>query len=160
FLLRDQRAELLHARGHLLGRGVEDLPALEAGEPGHRLGPTLRRLERALDVGRVRARHGVDQAVVVRVAHLDRLGLVEPLTRHVHLHDNPPPDYLRGAGTRAIATPAPRRNLTLTHASTPPLRARTPASPRPHPAAISRSLTPTPHPSAPAPRHPNAPPPP
>src|SRR5438034_992514 len=27
FLLRDQRAELLHARGHLLGRGVEDLPA-------------------------------------------------------------------------------------------------------------------------------------
>src|SRR2546425_336637 len=25
FLLRDQRAELLHARGHLLGRGVEDL---------------------------------------------------------------------------------------------------------------------------------------
>src|SRR6266446_5956651 len=123
---------------------------------------TLRRLERALDVGRVRARHGVDQAVVVRVAHLDRLGLVEPLTRHVHLHDNPP-DYLQGAGTRAIATPAPRRNLTLTHAYTLPLRARTrhrharpppqshadsrlhatparahPTSPRPHPAAISR----------------------
>src|SRR5437762_1923793 len=137
FLLRDQRAELLHARGHLLGRGVEDLPALEAGEPGHRLGPTLRRLERALDVGRVRARHGVDQAVVVRVAHLDRLGPVEPLTSHVHLHDNPP-DYLQGAGTRAIATPAPRRNLTLTHAHTLPLRARTRAIATPAP---RRNLT-------------------
>src|SRR2546430_5928155 len=36
--------------------------SLEGGEPGHRLGAALRRLERPLDVGRVRARHGVDRS--------------------------------------------------------------------------------------------------
>src|SRR5206468_2547549 len=125
-------------RGHRLRRGVEDLPALEGGELRHRFGAALGGLERALDVGRVRARHGVDQALVVRVTHLDLLGLVEPLTCDVHLHDCV---LQQGAGTRAsprphpaassrsltrsrstcvrtpsVATPAPRRQLTLAHA--------------------------------------------
>src|SRR5205823_725074 len=96
----------------------------------------------------VRARHGVDQALVVRVTHLDLLGLVEPLTCDVHLHDCV---LQQGAGTRAsprphpaassrsltrsrstcvrtpsVATPAPRRQLTLAHALPPHLRANTP----------------------------------
>src|SRR5206468_4230988 len=83
----------------------------------------------------------------VRVTHLDLLGLVEPLTCDVHLHDCV---LQQGAGTRAsprphpaassrsltrsrstcvrtpsVATPAPRRQLTLAHALPLHLRANT-----------------------------------
>ena len=101
-LERDRAAELLHPGREEIGGLAEDGRPLVGREPGHRAGAPLGGLQRALDVAAIGARHGVDHRVVVGVADLDRLGLVDPLTGHVHLHVS----TSRGGGHPGVAPPA------------------------------------------------------
>src|SRR5262249_33671176 len=108
FLFGDDLPELFLPRGDQLGRLFQNFPAVVTGQPGHDLCAALGRLQRALDVGAVGPRHGLDDRVVVRITNLDRGGLVDPLTGDVHLH----------GGTSSVATFTSAR--AFTSASTEP----------------------------------------
>jgi hypothetical protein len=86
FLHADEPADLLTARLDELGGPLQDLPALVARKLRHDPGPLLGCSQGAVHIVQVRLRDRVNDGVIIGIQYLDFLGLVDPLSCHVHFH--------------------------------------------------------------------------